>query len=70
MAAPAPGAMPADLCGTILAMALSPRRRRLRVIREPGAHPDNLSMRVIEFRVSAQWVLARMVLGEDLLESF
>ena len=26
--------------------------------------PDNLSMRVIEFRVSAQWVLARIPLGE------
>ena len=26
--------------------------------------PDNLSMRVIEFRVSAQWALARIPLGE------
>ena len=26
--------------------------------------PDNLSMRVIEFRASAQWVLARIPLGE------
>ncbi len=33
MAAPAPGAMPTDSCGIILAIALSPRRRRLRAAR-------------------------------------
>jgi hypothetical protein len=36
---------------------------RLRAAREPTRTPDNLSMRVIEFRVSAQWVLARIPLG-------
>ena len=64
VAAPAPGAMPADSCGTILAITLPSRRRSSEPLPNQRA-PDNLSMRVIEFRVSAQWALGRMPLGEN-----
>ena len=51
MAAPAPGAMPADSCGAILATALSPHRRRLRSTREPARTGQliNASYRVPRF---------------------
>ena len=50
MAAPAPGAMPTDSCGIILAIALSPRRR-LRAAREPTRTGQliNASYRVPRF---------------------